>query len=475
MKKNLSRILSVFLLICILGGTLISCKGNEENETDTITATTVSEGEKYYLDTLPRDKYEYSDVTFITIDSNCVSEEYLDRADSVDAKKFERDAIIRDRFGIELKYVRLEGSTDAERTQILFNGISGGGSDCGWDIIIASADTLMSLTINGATRKLNTLENIDLDREWWCQSMNNNIRFNDSQYVACGPVAEWFYGSALALAYNIDMANEYHMPDIYELVLSGKWTLEEMRKLCSDYGFVDTAQGKYAISFSSGVGPYGLFASAGGRFSTFNEKGEIIVDIGSETSVNILESILKTFDPDKTFYGTVGESTATFTEERALFYYTTVGWMEQYLPSSEVRYGIAPCPKLNETDEYVSCAWPSSAFSTAVPVTVSEERSGFVGLVLEAYCFLGYDIIKPVKYDSIVKYRVATDEKSSQVLDVIFDNLYFDLNLVMNLGGSRGVISNAILNGMGRYSNSVKTIENNIASDIAKYDALTKQ
>ena len=149
--------------------------------------------------------------------------------------------------------------------------------------------------------------------------------------------------------------------------------------------------------------------------------------------------------------------------------------MEQYLPSSEIRYGIVPCPKLNESDEYVSCAWPSSAFSTAVPITVSEERSGFVGLVLEAYCFLGYEVIKPVKYDSIVKYRVATDEKSSQTLDIIFNNLYFDLNLVMNLGGSRGVVSNAILNGMGRYSNGVKAIENTITRDIAKYDALTKE
>ena len=94
---------------------------------------------------------------------------------------------------------------------------------------------------------------------------------------------------------------------------------------------------------------------------------------------------------------------------------------------------------------------------------------------MEAYCFLGYDYIKPVKYDALVKYQIAQDATSSRMLDTIFGNIYFDINLVTNLGGSRSFIGTAIVQGMGGYTGSYLGISGLIDKDIAKYDALTKQ
>lgn len=58
-------------------------------------------------------------------------------------------------------------------------------------------------------------------------------------------------------------------------------------------------------------------------------------------------------------------------------------------------------------------------------------------------------------------------------LDLIFDNVYFDINLVSNLGGSRSFIGTAITQGMGGYAGSYIGISGLIKADIAKFSSLT--
>ena len=306
--------------------------------------------------------------------------------------------------------------------------------------------------------------------------MNDNLTFNGALYITAGPVAEWYYGAVLAMAYNKDMALAEGIGSIYDMVDNGTWTLETMKTILTDHNLTNTEEGRYAIAFSSGVGPYGLFASAGGKFATIDDENGIVVDLASSRHIDIMEKILEAFDPAQTKYGNITVSSESFTAGKSMFYYTTVGYMENFLPSSEINYGIIPCPKYdtNQT-EYISCAWPSSSFAAAIPNYLTEDRLGWVGLFMEAYCFLGYDYIKPVKYDALVKYQIAQDATSSRMLDIIFGNIYFDINLVANLGGSRSFIGTAVVQGMGGYTGSYLGISGLIDKDIAKYDALTKK
>lgn len=467
MKKLILIFLAAVMLL-----PLASCK-KDQNSSDG-EGNTLDVEEQYYLNTLPADMYSFDSIKIATIDSNMTLESPPEDADSVDVRKYYRDYTLEEYFGIDIQYYEIQNGVDTEEAEFMLNLVLTDGSDI--DSFIQQPDNLMYLAINGACTDLNLVKNIELSNEWWSQSMNDNLTFNGSLYVTAGPVAEWYYGAVLAMAYNKDMANNYGIGSIYDMVDNGTWTLETMKTILTDHSLTNAEEGRYAIAFSSGVGPYGLFASAGGKFATIDDEDGIVVDLASSKHIDIMEKILETFDPAQTKYGNVTVSTEPFTSGKSMFYYTTVGYMENFLPSSEVNYGIIPCPKYDTTQqEYISCAWPSSSFAVAIPNYLSEDRLGWTGLFLEAYCFLGYDYIKPVKYDALVKYQIALDATSSRMLDTIFGNIYFDINLVANLGGSRTFIGNAITQGMGGYTGSYLGISGLIDRDIAKFDNLTKE
>ncbi len=469
MKKRILILLAAVMVMLPLSG----CK-NQPTETEDTTAAeqeTTPEGEVYFIDTLPRDQYDFKEITIATIDSNMVLSEPPEGADSVDVKKYERDFYLSERFNMEINYLEIKNGIDAEEAEHMLNLVMTGLSKI--DIFIQQPDNLMKLAINGALTDLRTIQTLELENEWWSQNMNKNLTFNGSQYVAAGPVAEWYYGAVMAMAYNKKMATNYQMEDLYTVVENGDWTLEKMQQLCTEYGLTDKDQGKYAISFASGVGPYGLFAAAGGSFSTISEDGKIEVNLTNTRSTDILSKILQAFDPQQTVYGNITVTSEAFLSSKTMFYYTTVGYMEQFLPGSDIDYGIIPCPKFDKDQkDYISCAWPSSSYATAVPVNLTENRAEWAGLFLDAYCFLGLEMIKPVKYDSLLLYRVAQDEQSSAILDMIFADVYFDLNLVCNLGGSRSMIGTTLVQGMGGYAGKMLGIKSLIDNDIRTYSAL---
>lgn len=471
-KKLIAGVLATITLLLPLAG----CQNNNDDEqpTETQEETSSDTSEQYYLDTLPLNNYEFKEIKIATIDSNMVSEELPEDANVVDTTKYERDYHLEERYNIGISYMEIKNGIDSEEAALMLN-MAQLNTD-GIDVFIQQPDNLMHLAINGATNNLREIDTLALEQEWWCQSMNENLTINNALYVTAGPVAEWYYGAVLAMAYNKKMATDLGIGSLYDKVLDGTWTLEEMQKICTDYTITNAAGKDCAIAFSSGVGPYGLFASAGGKFATIDEEKGIVVDLVGDRNIDILEKILAAFNPEKTVFGNITVSSKSFTDGDSLFYYTTVGYMENFLPSSEIDYGIIPCPKYDaEQKEYISCAWPSSSFSVAIPSYIAGERLEWVGMFLDAYCFLGYEMIKPVKYDSLVKYQVALDETSSKILDIIFGNMYFDINLVSNLGGSRTFIGTTIVQGMGGYTGKYLGISGLISADIAKFSALTKK
>lgn len=468
-----TKILVLFLAALLMLSLLAGCKSKAPaTETDEPTDTDAT-GEPYYPDTLPRSDYaEFDKIKIATIDSNIMPEEMPDNADMVDEQKYWRDYQLQKNWNMTISYHEVKNGIDSEEAMYMLNLVQQNSSEV--DAFIQQPDNLMTLAINGAVCNLYGVKTLDLSREWWSQSMNQNLVFNDSLYVTAGPVAEWYYGAVLAMAYNKTLAEAEGIPSLYDTVLAGEWTLEAMQTIITEHNLTDKPEGKYAISFASGVGPYGLFASAGGHFAAIDEDKGIVVDLASTSNVQLLEAILKAFDRDQTIYGNIKVTSDAFIGAKTLFYYTTVGYMELYLPSSGIDYGIIPCPKYDvKQEKYISCAWPSSSYAMAIPSYEQGRQLEWVGLVMEAYCYKGMEMIKPVKYDTLLKYQVALDNVSSMNLDLIFDNVYFDINLVSNLGGSRSFIGTAITQGMGGYAGSYIGISGLIKADIAKFSSLT--
>lgn len=469
----MKKLLLFFLVSVMMILPLAACTNQTENteESNTVDANTE---ETYYLNTLSKDGYDFEDIRIATIETNMAVEEIVVDTTVLEQKKYERNALLEEHFDIEISYITVtdDSKKEVEELTVLAMAQSDSNPDC----FIKETNTLMSLAINGLNTNLLSVNSLGLENEWWCQSMNENLMFNNSLYVTAGPVSEFYYNAPVALAFNKSMATDFGLPDLYDLVLAGNWTLEELKKCCTDYGVyaMDETTQRYAISSTVYVAPYSSYVSAGGKFATIQDN-QIIVNIADANSIDIIEKCLQAFDPEKTYGAGVNDAIKMFTDAKSLFLYTTVGYMELPLPGSEIDYGIIPCPKYDSTQkDYVSCAWPVSNYSLSIPAYMEGDRLAWTGLFLDAYCFLGQDMIKPVKYDTLLKYQVAQDPESSKIMDMIYNNMYFDINLAADLGGSRSLVSNALVNGMGRYTAAYQAIIGNVNNDIAKYGSLTQ-
>ena len=114
----------------------------------------------------------------------------------------------------------------------------------------------------------------------------------------------------------------------------------------------------------------------------------------------------------------------TFREGRALFYATpmtnVVGFRDM-----EDDFGILPYPKLDaEQENYYSTAMDNFSF-LLMPVDVKNVENA--GLITEALAAESYRTVIPAFYDTVLKTKVSRDDDSAEMLDIVRDNLIFNL------------------------------------------------
>ncbi len=471
MKRTILFLLALSLLILPLA----SCGGgNGEEATTEWQSQELNESAAYFLDTV-EDKWDYETIYMTAIESNTHGGDELTAESSlVDEGRFKQHLITEEHFDVDLEWITLTNSDNdiAEiRTQCNLED--------GAYAHICTALRLMTLATEGLMKNLNSIATLNLQNEWWNQSMNENMDLGGAMYVTAGPIAEWYYGAPFALAFNKTLMTNYNIPDIYSTVQAGNWTLEELQKITTDYGLYqpnDQGTGQYALTVNTGNTGYSWLVSCGVKMTEVSEDGEISVShLGNEATRNAIEKVQAAMRMDEVYYNTIEPSFTVFKENRALFWGATTGYMSSHLPSSEIDYGIIPCPKLDSSqEEYVSAGWANSNFALAVTGRLQGDELEWVGAFLDVYCFLGYEYVKPAKYDAIMKYQVANDPVASEMMDIIFGNMIFDLNMCVDFGGTAALMDKVCEGtlSLGMLSSMIKMSQGAVDKDLQAYKAL---
>ncbi len=478
MKKRSISILLILLSLLMVFSCASCATEGEDDDTTTEQATKAPDSAQTdYLDTLPKIPEGLSTFNIMTIGGVDVTDEsYNEDKSDVEHATYERDKEIEEFYKLEIEYTLFPNS-DAQALEQMRLAVE---SDLmNQHVFITSASRLMNLAMTGHVEDLNTVEGINLDKEWWCQSLNENCKVNNTLYCSAGPFSQFFYHAAIALAVNNQMLDDYTRPDIFDLINKGEWTLAKMKEICKDitaddgnetWGTEDT----YAISANVDL-LYGLFGAMGNKFSDLDEDGNIVVTTYNETAVNKMNSIIELFNKNNCYMTPAGtphpweDSANVFTSGNALFLYTATGYMNDYLPESTVDYSIVITPKYDDKSDYITCAWPDSNYCLAIPTGLSTALRKFAGTMAEAYCYKSWEIVRPVKYDRVFCHQVAADPRSSEMMDRIFGSLYFDVNLVFNFGSTRTLVQTFLKKGNTTgYSSAVQAVEDVIKGDIQR-------
>lgn len=466
MEKRLTAAIILTAMLSGMALTLAACGQEETVGSDTTDSASVEETTADPLaDDLPEVNYNGADVTLLVRTERLY---YLksdeETGDTLNDAVYQRNLAVEQRFGVKLNYHDV-ASDMGLFTKAVESSVMAG--DEGYDIICP--DYWWNLDTFGYFLDLNTLDYLDFDKPWWSKAWNEHAAISGKCFTSVGYLCLDLLRNTEVVYFNKKMIDQFKLDDPYELVKDNKWTLDKVSEMGQSvagdvdgngvidendrFGLYINTQARAALYYSLG---FSLISNKGGELSVnqLSERdtalNELVVKLFNNNSSNL-------FGHDVTVDFTTTAAYKPFNQNNLLFTFFALTAVEA-MRMTDVEFGIVPVPKFDTEQEWISSNYGCTL--SAIPVnTPDTDRSA---IILEALNAESYRSVTPVYYESVLKGKLARDNDSENMLDMIFGNLRFDFGFIHNNHLSAipgGFTSGTDENLASRYASSVETLK----------------
>jgi ABC-type glycerol-3-phosphate transport system substrate-binding protein len=465
----------ILFMLFLCAAALSACKGdpvktpgNPAAENDSF-ADSGSEPQNY-LDALPAENFGGYAFTIIGRESEAAFivnfPEETETGEPVNDALYRRDKLIEERFGIKIEHITFPGVAEVSEKV----GRSVAAQDNAYDMAIDSlANGLNTVAAKGVLRDLNSIDYLKLDSDWWCRSLYEDMQVNGRIFYTMSPISPLYYKTPVVFLYNKMLMREMDLGDMNQFVQNNEWTYGKLAEILKDQnrdldgdGELNAADDFFGIAgdFLAGTAlPFALgqkmIVRDSDAYFKLNYESEAMID-AVRLSADILRDKSVSYNANTNYvqYGEV----KPFKENRLLCMIVPVGFITVHLRDMESDFGILPVPKLDASQEnfYV---YGVPHISAGVGVPAYCDNPGRTGLIMEAMSHLSHETVRPAVYDNTLQQKGARDEESIAMLDLIFSNIYFDLNEIQNFGGSCDLMRECTFFGTGDFVSGYEKIK----------------
>ena len=450
-KTNVTKRLAAGLLAGLLLLPFASCATeNEQDDQGTVATGTVLEEETLdpnYVCDLPESmNFDKTTVSMLYPDNRKdeMISETLGKDGSIADSVYERNLAVESRLNIKLEFV---DRGDHVSTANAISTLVRSGDD---SIQLFSVGTYvcMDQVLAGCYQDLNRLENVDLTKYYWSQNFNETMTMTTEnfQFVAISPMALSMFRLGYLTLFNRTLFAERSIPDLYETVDNGQWTMEYQRKIAADQWFDKDGNGArsegdfYGFLTDKLIRVDGYAVAADIHLIQRDETGYMVYNSDRlDRFILMTEEASKLYNVEGTYAFANSGVIQKFIKEEGLMGTVMFDELESQIEGlTEITYGIAPLPKLTvEQPDYhtyiqdsVSCFGVSSAIS-------DDKKKEMLGATMEALAYYSYAIVRPAYYDNALSLRFMQDPESRYVLDMMFETFSFDYCYVTGIAGIR--------------------------------------
>ncbi len=290
---------------------------------------------------------------------------------------------------------------------------------------------LGTMMTSGYLYDWNTLPYINMNQKYWNKEMNDQLSINGKAFYA---VSSYMIADPNAILFNKGMIGEYTLPDPYEIVRSGKWTIDRMSEMSRAVSQDLDGDGKYTVNDL-----YGLACESDWMLISFmygcdqfmvtrDENGVFILDMFNEKMQDITEKLYKLFHTENTTflwpYAAAEENTIKIGTDRTLFNIIPVNSSKNYR-QSDIDFGVLPFPKYDENQgKYLSNDW-----SGLMCIPSALQNPDLTGMVCELLAYESQSTTMPAYYDVLLTGKFARDEETVEMLDIIYSNIVYDYGM----------------------------------------------
>jgi len=429
MKRTLALLIAMLVSLPVLvscGGTAAGTETTDTTPADTVPAETET---TRLSDDLPETDLDGWTMRFLSHHDELSTEDtfyaYELTGEVVNDAIYQRDIATKERFNCE--FAIATGNGWATDVTMLTNSVHAGSRDYDVSFLLPFA-TGGSVIVGGVLYNMLEVEHINFEKPWWHTDMNSQytisgyLPFVSSDYL----ISSYQYTNALI--FNKQMAIDYGVNNLYDMVRDGTWTFDAFERTISLFSADSDGDGTWTendtYGFASNMGFHAItWGYAAGNVS-------VRLDPASAVPVELGWSNERFYDTCLWLYDILYSSHLTYPigwnldcdidwdENRVFIEAIWLADLEKFR-DCESDYGVLPYAKFDEAQDKYYTYVDARAGSLAIPIDAEKETISKVGLILEAQsCASHYDTL-PVYTDSIQNSRYARDAETVEMIEYI--------------------------------------------------------
>ena len=480
MKKALALLLSLLMLFaaaCSETTTADDASAPDSAPAPSAAAETEPETEDLTVKTALPEDLNFGGAAYRIQNIDCSS--YYDTltaseqtGDKLNDAIFVRDAKLMDTMGFvfEETVVPNDSAVNSIR-QIVKAG------DDAFDMYVSVDWRGYTLAQEGYALPISSLPYVDVSREYWAQSIHKDMSIRGKLYYAFGDHNLSTYDSVNTLLFNKAMSEDLGLPNHYQTILEGGWTLDLMQQNMALATNDKDGDGNWTVDDTYGITSHSkqvlpcFWIAAGLRCVDKDEEDVPYFALpGNEKFENLYERILSMMHNDHLLYMSDSfpdyANNTLFIGGGALYNIVRVAFLHFYR-DMDIDYGIIPYPKYEASqDTYYSRT--EGAYIHIYPITLTQ--FDLAGAVTEAMACASLNEVIPVYYDEVLKSKYTRDENSTAMLDLIYSNRFYDLGDTIFCGDIRdGVFAGKFKNNDTNLQSTLKMLTKVTDKVIKKY------
>ena len=473
--KKFAKLLALVLVCVMMVSAFVACGNSSDTETQpeetkAKTPETSNVGGDRYDASFDRTSVKDDVPTDLTFNGETVTF-FVRNAQEIWQYEMDVDAIMNDTLYDAIYY---RNKTVEERLGITINTIGQSGtydSRAAWNDTLRTAvntkltdfdaaaiymSTGSALAVEGVYYNVIDFPNINLEKPWWNQSIQDELTMFNTLYYLAGDIAITETAGTFCMAYNKNLYDKYYGAsgeNLYEVVDDNRWTIDYLYNLAA--GVHEDVNGDGLISDGDVIG---YSASDPDKQDSWNDAWIAACGISITTKVNGVPELSffsertvraheKVYKLSVTCPGTLAQSTkelTTFADGKILFTRADLnsgsGWREM-----KDTYGILPYPMLEEGQEGgYSTITTNNASLITILSSLPSARKALIGATLELMAAESYKQVTPTYFEVALKTKYASDLEDAKMYDLIINSVRFNFGYCYStetLRGASGCLS----------------------------------
>lgn len=386
----------------------------------------------YELDRLPELNYNNEEFVLFTW-SNQVKWEWNEdgetNGDKIHDAIYTRQVRTEERLGIKIVISKQTGDWSNRNSFIttVEANVASGAQDA-FDLVGQYTPAAPIGAMKNLYLDLSEFQYLDWERPWWPKDIQESCHINNNVYFITGDITGTLVRNIHCLIGNLDLANNYQLPNLYDIVDNKEWTFAKFTELTlgTVQGINPDGSASYSFTITDNVHYDSLFYGAGFRFVDHDDNGNLVMS--EELKGDRLETWYQTCHSllfDNADVELLGANKANgFASGNVLFHGGSIADVQNYLQEVNFDFAVLPYPMYDENQENyrtITSYW-LSMFS--IPANANDPAMS--AAVLECLSSYGYRYLTPTLYQEAFQYRYLDTLENARMFDLLHNTLVFD-------------------------------------------------